>query len=373
VIEIDQAHPLHKTFLHFFSALCYESLGLIAHNYSSQKIPYLNLAKDAFALASSTLPAQFTSDGLRNCDSPTASPMLREFEFTSSEDNDRSAIVTTVSGPTASIPHARIRRTLSAGSSLYSQRNELSISSEVAPSFYERCRQQSILDIDALANDLMQQGVSQETEKEVTVKLTPPKINNELLPEPLFIVKRPTKVDALDTLWLPPVKPLILSQRQTALLATPNPNFLSPAPSAESPTPKPTHESLQAYLSSRSLARYNNELASFRTQLFVHITAVEETIIKTTSLQKEHKANKFKRLASYWSFKAFAPGEEGEDQRSMETKERIERLKKSDWRVTKEQHGWKGDEHYAGLRRKAEIELEKVKREPLAGYTRNVS
>lgn len=49
-------HPIHKAFLYFYQAICYESLGQIAHNYSSNKIPLLEQARDALLLASEILP-----------------------------------------------------------------------------------------------------------------------------------------------------------------------------------------------------------------------------------------------------------------------------------------------------------------------------
>jgi len=54
-----QVHPVHKTFLLFYQAICYESLGHIAHNYSSNKIPLFEQARDAFTSASETLSLPF--------------------------------------------------------------------------------------------------------------------------------------------------------------------------------------------------------------------------------------------------------------------------------------------------------------------------
>lgn len=60
-----QVHPVHKTFLLFYQAICYESLGHISHNYSSNKIPLFEQARDTFTSASETLPLPFltTLDG----------------------------------------------------------------------------------------------------------------------------------------------------------------------------------------------------------------------------------------------------------------------------------------------------------------------
>jgi hypothetical protein len=38
-------------------------------------------------------------------------------------------------------------------------------------------------------------------------------------------------------------------------------------------------------------------------------------------------------------------------------RERIERLRQNGWRVNKERFGWKGEDYYRELRRRAEVEL----------------
>jgi hypothetical protein len=77
--------------------------------------------------------------------------------------------------------------------------------------------------------------------------------------------------------------------------------------------------------------------------------------MKTTALQKEHKAKQSKRLASYWMLKPAAEG--AVDANNAEKRERIERLRQNGWRVNKERFGWKGEDYYRELRRRAEVEL----------------
>ncbi|OAX77709.1 hypothetical protein ACJ72_07989 [Emergomyces africanus] len=50
-----QFHAIHKAFLHYYSAISYEALGRGAHNYSNNKLPLLNLARDNFATCKSSL------------------------------------------------------------------------------------------------------------------------------------------------------------------------------------------------------------------------------------------------------------------------------------------------------------------------------
>jgi regulator of replication initiation timing len=106
------------------------------------------------------------------------------------------------------------------------------------------------------------------------------------------------------------------------------------------------------------LVRYNANLSSFRTQLSQHITSVSDTITKATALQKEHKAKQSKQLASYRMLKPAAEGAVAANNlKAAEKKERIERLRQNGWRVNKERFGWKGEDYYRELRRRAEVEL----------------
>ncbi|EEP76980.1 predicted protein [Uncinocarpus reesii 1704] len=44
----DNLHAIHKAYLQYYSAASYETLGRTAHNYSSNKLPLLNLARDGY-------------------------------------------------------------------------------------------------------------------------------------------------------------------------------------------------------------------------------------------------------------------------------------------------------------------------------------
>ena len=196
----------------------------------------------------------------------------------------------------------------------------------------------------------------------------------DLVPMPLFF-KKAVAVDMgrVEPLLSPlPTAEKQIVQRKTAirhimdpvahLTRSPSPSppeakFGRIDPSQQVPGLIPIHHSLPAYLSSRSLARYNEYLASFRSQLHAHLECVDEAIAQTTFQQKEHKTRQGKRLASYWSFRPSAMGQDGEDAKAVEKRERIERLRKEGWRVTMERYGWRGSEYYADLRTRALAEL----------------
>jgi regulator of replication initiation timing len=111
-------------------------------------------------------------------------------------------------------------------------------------------------------------------------------------------------------------------------------------------------------VNSLQLVRYNANLSSFRAQLSQHITSVSDAITKAAALQKEHMAKQSKRLASYWMLKPAVEGAvSANNRKAAEKRERIERLRQNGWRVNKERFGWKGEDYYRELRRKAEVEL----------------
>jgi hypothetical protein len=149
-------------------------------------------------------------------------------------------------------------------------------------------------------------------------------------------------------------------------------------------TPQPINSHLDTFLSSSSLARYNDALASFRTVIISAISATSTAIETTNRIQKEHEEEKRrafltqahdksacgKRLASYWLLSMPVRCPTGsmlrgvdraqakeENQKLKKTRERIEKLREEGFHVRKERYGWKGAEYYDDLRRMAEREL----------------
>lgn len=50
-------NPIYKIYLHFYNAICYEAMGLYAHEYSSKKVPLLREALGSLAACLCTFPA----------------------------------------------------------------------------------------------------------------------------------------------------------------------------------------------------------------------------------------------------------------------------------------------------------------------------
>ncbi|KAL4784433.1 hypothetical protein BJX76DRAFT_367633 [Aspergillus varians] len=55
-------HPVYRTYLYFYSAMSYETMGRHSHDYSSNKIPLLNSALDSFATCLAVLPDKIPVD-----------------------------------------------------------------------------------------------------------------------------------------------------------------------------------------------------------------------------------------------------------------------------------------------------------------------
>ncbi|KPI45104.1 uncharacterized protein AB675_2869 [Cyphellophora attinorum] len=166
--------------------------------------------------------------------------------------------------------------------------------------------------------------------------------------------------------------------------------------------PHQTQSHLRAYLTSRSLAHYNNSLADFRTCLQSAVEAVEEALEAAHEVQQKREDEKRassvhvndnslpkNRLASMWllstpgrnpkSAGTTATGsappvtivdrsERPRDRKAMPLRngvqesvqkraERLERLRSNGFKVRKESHGWKGEEHYECFRRRVEMDL----------------
>ena len=197
------------------------------------------------------------------------------------------------------------------------------------------------------------------TEIRSSLKLDTPERQSDLAPKPLFI-KKSSVTDPLAPLRpLPPTQPrfdIFTVQRQTALHVPPLVNHYD---SLSTPHDKSSDQN-PAYATTTSsllLARYNANLASFRSQLSTHISTVSDAITESSRSQNEHKAKQSKRLASYWMLKPADEGLGDVERKAAEKKERIERLRQNGWRVNKERFGWKGEEYYRKLRRRVEVEL----------------
>jgi hypothetical protein len=187
---------------------------------------------------------------------------------------------------------------------------------------------------------------------------------NALMPKPLFVKKRTSDLHKFSGLPPPPLRtdPLPPPQRKTPLTPAQHPQFLTSAgrdPQSQHP-PSPL------------LTAHTTHLLTFRSLLSKHLTTITATIATATALQTHHRLlTQSKRIPSFWSFEPVVvtsnttndsndDGDGEGEHRADEVREkrkRIERLRGSGWRVTKERHGWKGVKYYEELRGAAMEEL----------------
>lgn len=349
------------TFLHFFNAICYESLGHAAHNYSTNKLSFLNLAQQAFASAKSLLPLPYSSNENGSSDSPGILPATTKFAQRTGLGARQIVPSTPASESATPPPVCAIWTRPSTASSAYSQ-DDTQPSSDSSSNFRNCSLRQSPEDAERLSATNEFCLASGEDNQELRLSLTvldTLERQSDLAPKPLSI-KKPTTVDpSTSQRLLPPIlspNALGTTQQRTGLQVSPLVNDYESL-SMCCGTHLPSTSVHASATSSLHLARYNAHLTSFRTQLSVHIASVSDAITKTTTLQKEHKANQSTRLASYWMLKPAAEDCGNVDCRAVEKKERIDRLRQNGWRVNKERFGWKGEEYYRELRRRAEVEL----------------
>lgn len=98
LLTLPQQHPVHRTFLLFYQAICYESLGHIAHNYSSNRISLLEQARDAFISASETLPLPYLTKVGGQYDAPGPSPVCPTHDMLGLYDDSPSVYPPTTPG-----------------------------------------------------------------------------------------------------------------------------------------------------------------------------------------------------------------------------------------------------------------------------------
>ncbi|KIX02738.1 uncharacterized protein Z518_08680 [Rhinocladiella mackenziei CBS 650.93] len=120
-LQKSDIHPLHQAFLWFYHAICYESIGLMAHDFSSKKLQFLGSAKESFILALQSLPLPYVSAEGGRYEQPDHSPLSLVFATPCVQ--RMPAEVGDVASP--SLRPAEIAQSISSGS-IYSTENAIS-------------------------------------------------------------------------------------------------------------------------------------------------------------------------------------------------------------------------------------------------------
>ncbi|PGH17904.1 hypothetical protein AJ79_00803 [Helicocarpus griseus UAMH5409] len=292
-----QSLPIHKAFLHYYSAISYETLGQAAHKYSSNKLPLLNLVKDNLVACKSSLTAALSK--------PKEHPQLQ---------------------PPRRKPSNRKREHVS----MNEKRNTYPATS---PTKLRRDDDTALIE-----NAVSHAAPSPEPAQQPTTSDKLPrqgqKKKNELMPSPLRIHKvyyRGGQVQSMVE-WDPPSSPpptRPLPELPAEAYRRPSPQEQQQAEEATislyrplapqfyrhsiatGPRPRSRNNS-----SNHSRNRTNQRspfplpanspliplIASLSAQLDANILSITTRISQTHELQRAHKSKKKNRLASFWSF-----------------------------------------------------------------------
>ncbi|OAL31147.1 hypothetical protein AYO20_08382 [Fonsecaea nubica] len=78
-LQRSEIHALHKAFLWFYHATSYESMGLIAHNFSGSKLHFLDSARESFGQALKCIPLPYVSTEAGSYEQAANSPVTTDF------------------------------------------------------------------------------------------------------------------------------------------------------------------------------------------------------------------------------------------------------------------------------------------------------
>ncbi|KIW65150.1 hypothetical protein PV04_07432 [Phialophora macrospora] len=361
-LERSEIHGLHRAFLWFYHAICYEAIGLLAHNFSQKKLQFLDSARGSFGVALRSLPLPFISTEAGTYDQIENSPLTPDFKY-SLPFTDRVVQASHVISPQT--PRIRETSTFRSPGSNYSRtsspegepisdhddrlptkkreppttfptvtepdtpKGDQLIIPE-APGTQGTCLGRALSSPQALQQDLVPSPLFSRNAK--FARLPQPTDGNDIprplpLPfnhNPLFFKMDGTRIvqdpllrkTAVQTLIaryegilpLPPSTPLTISRSTPTTPDNVTPRFRM---IRDAFSPDPQNEHLEAYLSSTAsarLARYNDKLAEFRARLRNHIAYVDGELTRVQKMQTERRAARMlgpkQRYASFWSFDA---------------------------------------------------------------------
>ncbi|RAK73549.1 uncharacterized protein BO72DRAFT_350825, partial [Aspergillus fijiensis CBS 313.89] len=360
-------HPVYQTFLYFYSAICYEAMGLSAHNYSRNKLPLLHSALDCFTNCSAVLP------------SPV--PTTERYSHISE------ALFTSVPSDSSSYSDSPGSRT-----------RPSSLASSLAD-MIERSLIYGSVDGDPFVSHDGDDQDRQFQEGLCTGILATSASQSHLIPSPLNVRKpsgasissisgtcgdapKASKTSDLHA-WTnrPAASSVGTSKIPLARPPSKVPLKVAPRP-VRTPSPEPRHgthfaEAISSLEEGRRIlpypteytnhiSNYNSSIRSLNTQITSSITTIRAMIEEVTEMQHARRVSKsIRRSASFWSFSPVkerdrtsssavsrAKSADNSSGRVLVTEsmeQRIERLRSEGWQTvgTKSQRrGWKGEEYY---------------------------
>ncbi|PGG97038.1 hypothetical protein AJ80_09750 [Polytolypa hystricis UAMH7299] len=330
-------HPIHRAFLYYYTAASYEALGRAAHNYSSNRLPLLHLARDNYIGCNSALST--ASRDARNGGGSSSSAERGQASTTATTTIDRrkGGVLTTIDG--------------NACPSRSGQREARGTGKRAPPP----------------------QNSSQENVYAGQYQIGE---NHKLMPPPLRIRKWDRENDKHTSSSSPSTssRPLPIPPSNNQRFSCPE----MPSPKQTTMKPKSPNSPFDPYHNTTNTTttiaaskdntpsyrpQFYTQITSLTSQIDTNITHISSLILQTTELQRIHNATKNRRLASFWSFTPAAltssssssssSSSEKSASKTPENNEsrqhRIVRLRADGWRTVGLKapgRGWKGVEHY---------------------------
>ncbi|GAB1191031.1 hypothetical protein APSETT444_000200 [Aspergillus pseudonomiae] len=340
-INLEQLHPVYKTYLYFYSAVCYEEMGRAAHRYSSTKIPLLQGALDRFDICSTVLPSPIPVSSRPSEESNF--PSLGEISSPSEFSDSPSTICSLVSSITDIID-----KTIQ-----WKEEDPFISDSDSCPGTDIGTMATAAYDI---ASHLL-----------VPRPLTLRKSSDEILPLKAVLCESDHTAfrgERSDRARLPPplpikIVPCAVTEKHKRTVHSPLNNRDSRLCTDDLLVDLSERKTVPATPQySDSIRRYNSSIRSLRAQIDSSINSIHVLIDEVEEKQHTRKmAKTIKRSASFWSFSPVQGGDgcwEKVDgpKRSpgKETKqERIDRLRAEGWKTVglrSAARGWKGGEYY---------------------------
>ncbi|KAI2058604.1 hypothetical protein LOZ43_002526 [Ophidiomyces ophidiicola] len=374
-------HEIHKSYLHYYGAASYETMGRAAHKYSSNKLPLLKLARDGYVSCKTSLEGALKDLNVKHitdmCESEDTSDGIPFFE----------AEVENLRSVSDHLCPETPKRTFSVFDLTEPWRT------------YARLKNES-------TNNNIKVDMDENEKAAFKLVLKPPRMDNiraielcsesstdDLMPPPLHIRKTREKARGLPKISIPDRSllplPLFSPPLSPPMAGDPKPPSRAPNPGPSTPrkfqsripipidaielTPTKTKRHSPQVTENKVTIQPSicmlSILSSLPSQLETNINNIDILISQATEIQHVHKATKSNRLASFWSFdfksNEAQPGCYNDGTRvisnGMETRqERILRLRSEGWNtvgIKNPERGWKGSEYYERICAEALSEL----------------
>ncbi|EGC46063.1 conserved hypothetical protein [Histoplasma capsulatum var. duboisii H88] len=307
----NQLYAIHKAFLHYYSAISYESLGRSAHNYSSNKLPLLNLARDNFTACKSSLAVALSGPVEKKKhrpQQPRRIPSNRWRDHVLMNEKRKTTSPTKLRCDTPILVEASVSHH-AALSPVPAQQSATSSPTSTSPRQGQSEKKglvPSPLRIHKVCHDGYFQDQFVEYDPSPLPPPTrplpelPPEANHRLLPS----VPRANTTHEPNTATIVPLFRSLAPQfyRHSTGYST---TSLLVASSGRTGRNGTIHQS-QAYTQAMLPLPQNSPLipliTSLSAQLDVNVKSINTLISKSLDLQRIHNAKKNSRLASFWSF-----------------------------------------------------------------------